>query len=53
MVWDPNRYTRRQVLKAGAAGVGLIALGPLVSACGESETSPSGGAAGAPRRAAR
>ncbi len=44
MPWDKNAYTRRQVLKAGAAGAGLIALGPLVSACGGdgTETSPAG-----------
>lgn len=42
MVWESNSYTRRQVLKAGAAGAGLLALGPLAAACGsESETSTS------------
>lgn len=49
MEWDRNRYTRRQVLKAGAAGVGLLALGPLAAACGESETTSSGGASGGPK----
>ncbi len=42
MVWESNSYTRREVLKVGAAGVGLLALGPLAAACGsESETSTS------------
>ncbi len=50
MVWQQRRYTRRQVLKAGAAGAGLLALGPLASACGsESETAGSGGASGEPK----
>jgi peptide/nickel transport system substrate-binding protein len=51
MTWQQNRYTRRQVLKAGAAGAGLVALGPLVSACGGSDesASPGTGAAGSPK----
>lgn len=50
MSWE-KEFTRRDVLKMGAAGVGLMALGPLVSACGGSgtESSASASAAGTPK----
>lgn len=52
MSGSQREFTRRQVLQMGAAGAGLIAFGPLLSACGGGESSPSasptggGGAAG-------
>jgi peptide/nickel transport system substrate-binding protein len=51
MSWE-KEFTRREVLKMGAAGVGLMALGPLVTACGGGETasSASASAAGAPKQ---
>jgi len=52
MSWEKKELTRRDVLKVGAAGVGLIALGPVAAACGGgSSTSPSASAAasGAPK----
>lgn len=43
---DRKGFTRREVLKMGAAGVGLVALGPFASACGSS--TPSSAASTAP-----
>jgi peptide/nickel transport system substrate-binding protein len=34
MSWDQNELTRRELLKLGATGAGLLAFGPLLSACG-------------------
>ena len=50
MSWE-KEFTRRDVLKMGAAGVGLIALGPFATACGGGETtsSASASAAGTPK----
>ena len=51
MSWEKKGFTRRDVLKVGAAGVGLIALGPVAAACGggESSTSPSASATAGPK----
>jgi peptide/nickel transport system substrate-binding protein len=48
MSWDKEGFTRRDVLKAGAAGVGLLTLGRLAAACGgtsspSASTSPGAG----------
>jgi len=56
MSWEKKEFTRRGVLKVGAAGVGLIAIGPVVAACGgggESSASPSAGASSGPKTGGR
>jgi peptide/nickel transport system substrate-binding protein len=47
MAWDKEAYTRRDVLKVGAAGVGLLALGRVAAACGGTSTSSSASPAAA------
>jgi peptide/nickel transport system substrate-binding protein len=43
--------SRRDLLRGGAAGIGLLAAGPLLAACGSgSSSSSSGTAAGQPKR---
>ena len=51
MSWSQEEYTRRDVLKVGAAGVGLLALGRLAAACGGTSTTSSASptAAGSPK----
>ncbi|MEI6727491.1 MAG: ABC transporter substrate-binding protein, partial [Actinomycetes bacterium] len=47
-----KEYTRRDVLKFGAAGVGLLAFGPALAACGgggSSSASASASASAAPK----
>jgi peptide/nickel transport system substrate-binding protein len=47
MSWDTQEYTRRQVLKAAGAGVGLLALGQVAAACGSTSPSSSSASPGA------
>jgi peptide/nickel transport system substrate-binding protein len=47
MSWDKQEYTRRQVLKAAGAGVGLLALGQVAAACGSTSPSSSSASPGA------
>ena len=47
MSWSQEEYTRRDVLKVGAAGVGLLALGRLAAACGGTSSSSSASPAAA------
>ena len=42
-----KEYTRRDVLKIGAAGVGLLAFGPVVAACGSGGSSSASATASA------
>ena len=51
MSWNKKEFTRRDVLKVGVAGAGLMALGPVAAACGggESSASPSASAAAGPK----
>jgi peptide/nickel transport system substrate-binding protein len=46
MSWDQGKLTRRDLLKIAGAGAGLMAVGPLASACGGGGggSSPSGSA---------
>jgi peptide/nickel transport system substrate-binding protein len=46
---EDSEFTRRDVLKLGAAGAGLLALGPVVAACGSSSTPSPSASAGSPK----
>jgi hypothetical protein len=37
-----HRYTRREVLRDGLAALGLLAMGPMASACGDGDDSQAG-----------
>jgi peptide/nickel transport system substrate-binding protein len=41
MSWQEKELTRRELLKIGAAGAGVLAFGPALAACGSSGTSSS------------
>lgn len=54
MSWETRELTRRDVLRAGAAGVGLMTLAPFVAACGggggsSASASASASASGGPK----
>jgi peptide/nickel transport system substrate-binding protein len=44
MSWDKKELTRRDVLKFGAVGAGLVVLGPAAAACGGGGSSTSASA---------
>lgn len=46
MSWLESELTRRELLKIGAAGAGVLSLGPLLAACGSKSPSTTGASTG-------